>query len=482
MKNEVVKILLIEDDEDDYILTRNYLTSNEEIKYEIDWVVEYDKALARVKENHHDIYLVDYRLGAYSGIDLLKEARSIGCKKPMIMLTGQDNYQTDIDSMMSGASDFLIKGEINSSLLERAVRYNLERYNSLKSLEEQEVKYRILFEESLDAVFIADVGLHLHDSNFAFRNLFSVTPAEVSKMELKDLFMAENLYKEFEASFNETEYVINKEVILKDSEGTPKVCLISVNKTLLRETDVPIVQGIVKDITTLKEAERELRNSEKMVLTGKMTRTVAHEIRNPLTNILLSLKQLEKKIDIENDKDAATFIQIAEKNTTIINSLIDEMLQASNLRDLVMQSHSLNNILQESANLCKDRIDLQGVKLVIDLDPVVDCRELDIEQLKRAFSNVIINAVEAMSESDEKILTLRTKIDERFCIVSISDTGEGIEEDKINELFEPFFTKKSSGMGLGLTTVKSIINQHNAEIKVHSTLGSGTTFEFYFKN
>lgn len=482
MANEVVKILLIEDDEDDYVLTRNYLNSNENFSYEIDWVVEHDKALERIKEDAHDIYLVDYMLGSYSGIDLLKEARRAGCTKPMIMLTGQDSYQTDIDSMMSGASDYLIKGEINSALLERAVRYNIERHNNMKTLEDQELKYRMLFEESLDAVFIADVNLHIWDSNYAFRNLFSMSPDEVGKLELKDLFLHEEMYKEFENSFRETQYVINKEVTLKDSHGKPKECLISVNKTLIQETDSPVVQGIVKDITSLKDAERELRNSEKMILTGKMTRTVAHEIRNPLTNILLSLKQLEKKIDMENDKDAATFMQIAEKNTTVINSLIDEMLKASNPGEMNMQAHSLNDILKESAEFCRDRVELKGVKLVMELDDAVSCRELDKDQLKRAFSNVIINAIEAMSESEEKVLTLRTKMEDDVCIISIADTGEGIEESKINELFEPFYTKKASGMGLGLTTVKSIIKQHNAEIKVRSTVGKGTTFEFHFPN
>lgn len=477
MLDRVLNILLIEDDEDDYILTRTYLSGNEKFEFKLDWEYDYDKAIERVKKNAHDIYLVDYRLGSQSGIDLIKQARSHGCTKPMIMLTGQDNYQTDIESMESGASDYLVKGEINSSLLERAIRYNLEQYNNLLSLREQEVKYRVLFEESLDAVFIANEDLDIIDSNFAFKNLLRTVPE--NRLQLRDLFKNIEEYESFEKDFNKLGFVVNKEVTLLDSEDNDKTCLVSVNKTEVNGGGRHMIQGIIKDITTLKKAEKELLESEKVILTGKMVRTVAHEIRNPLTNILLALKQLEKKMANE-EEGPVNFIGIAEKNTQLINSLIDEMLRASNPGEMKFEPHTLNEVLEEALRLCIDRINLEKIDLVKDLDKKISCRELDMEQLKRAFTNVIINAIEAMKRSKEKVLTVMSRMEHNDCIITITDTGEGIEDDKINDLFEPFYTKKPMGMGLGLTTVLNIMKKHDAEIVVTSRVGEGTTFKFIF--
>ncbi len=210
-----------------------------------------------------------------------------------------------------------------------------------------------------------------------------------------------------------------------------------------------------------------------------MVRTVAHEIRNPLTNIMLSLKQLEKKIK-DNSSDIKNFIDIAGKNTVVINTLIDEMLQASSLGEMSFKSGSLNEIIEESVKFCKDRIDLQEVELVMNLDKTVDCRELDPDQLKRAFNNVVINAVEAMSSCKKKILTISSKMTNGDCTITISDTGEGIEEDKIKDLFEPFYTGKAGGMGLGLTLVMNVMKKHKAEVNVRSKPGEGTVFEFIF--
>ncbi len=481
MTKEFIKILLIEDDEDDYILTRSYLSENEKFDFHIDWEHEFDKGLERIKAAEHDIYLIDYMLGSFSGIELLVQGRQSGCDKPMIMLTGQDSYQTDINAMVSGASDYLVKGEINTSLLERAIRYNIERYNNLKNLREQEIKYRLLFEESLDAVFIADQDMNLIDVNYSFRTLFNVLPEDVNRMNLSDLFKDRTEFENIKNSVLSSGYVINSEVILKDADNSNKSCLISLNRMVLQDFESPILQGIIKDITSLKKAEKELRNSELLALTGNMARSVAHEVRNPLTNIILSIKQLEKKcIAVTEDEVVKNYLQIAQKNAIVINTLIDEMLQASNPGELKMSQHSLNEVLKEAVDFCTDRLNLQDVQLNMDLDESLKPLSIDFAQLKRAFTNVIINAVEAMGASDTRALTISSTSSEDSYIIKINDTGNGIEESKLDTLFEPFSTGKAGGMGLGLTSVQNIIRKHNAEIKVISEVNRGTTFEFIF--
>ncbi|MBF0120354.1 MAG: diguanylate cyclase [Desulfobacterales bacterium] len=132
---EKIKVLLIDDDEDEFILTRKLLSKALIFRFELDWVSTYEDAIKTIKEGWHHIYLVDYRLGKDSGIKLLKEALSLGCQKPIIILTGQGDIEVDVQAMESGASDYLNKRHLNSELLERSIRYAIGRKQSELALQ-----------------------------------------------------------------------------------------------------------------------------------------------------------------------------------------------------------------------------------------------------------------------------------------------------------------------------------------------------------
>jgi diguanylate cyclase (GGDEF)-like protein len=134
LDKEVIKVLLVEDDEDDYIITRDLLSEIAEKHYELEWVSSYDPALESMQENKCDVYLLDYRLGEHTGLDLLQEAIENGCTAPIILLTGQGDHQVDVEAMKAGASDYLIKGRINADSLERSIRYSIERKKSEKRI------------------------------------------------------------------------------------------------------------------------------------------------------------------------------------------------------------------------------------------------------------------------------------------------------------------------------------------------------------
>jgi diguanylate cyclase (GGDEF)-like protein len=130
MDNRTVKILLVDDDDDDYVMTRDLLSEIEGTSYDLQWIITYDKALEIIKQKSHDAYLVDYRLGEHTGLDLLREAIEDGCRAPIIILTGQGDKQLDVQAMKSGAADYLVKGQINAPLLDRSIRYAIERKRS----------------------------------------------------------------------------------------------------------------------------------------------------------------------------------------------------------------------------------------------------------------------------------------------------------------------------------------------------------------
>ena len=125
--NSPMKLLLVDDDEDDYILTRDLLGDITGAKFQLDWAASYAAGIKAILQREHDVYFVDYRLGGKSGLDLIQEVISMGCEAPLILLTGQGGPEVDMDAMKAGAADYLVKGRIDAELLERSIRYSLER-------------------------------------------------------------------------------------------------------------------------------------------------------------------------------------------------------------------------------------------------------------------------------------------------------------------------------------------------------------------
>lgn len=126
MKKELIRVLLVDDEEDDYLIIKTLLSEIEGARYDLEWMTRYDAALKAIECNEHDVYLFDYRLGERTGLELLREAISKGCNPPIILITGQGDHKVDIKAMKTGASDYLVKGEINAPLLERSIRYAIE--------------------------------------------------------------------------------------------------------------------------------------------------------------------------------------------------------------------------------------------------------------------------------------------------------------------------------------------------------------------
>ncbi len=171
MDNELIKILLIDDDEDDFVMTRDILAEAENLGHELEWISTYQEALGSIAENRHDVYILDFRLGEKTGLELLTEAAANGSRAPFILLTGQGDRETDIQAMKAGAADYLVKGDINAPLLERSIRYAIERKRN------EEDVFRMAYYDSLtrlpnrtlflDRLFQAISQAERHESMFA---------------------------------------------------------------------------------------------------------------------------------------------------------------------------------------------------------------------------------------------------------------------------------------------------------------------------
>jgi DNA-binding response OmpR family regulator len=137
------KVLLIDDDADDYALVRDLLSEIPTSRFRVDWAATYDAAVEAVCRDEHDVYLLDLRLGERDGLELLRELIAQGCEAPIILLTGQGGYEVDVEAMRSGAADYLVKTQLTAELLERSIRYSIER----KRTESEVRRYRHLLEE-----------------------------------------------------------------------------------------------------------------------------------------------------------------------------------------------------------------------------------------------------------------------------------------------------------------------------------------------
>ncbi len=471
-----VRILIIDDDEDDFFITSEYLRQTEEYEFTIDWCYRFAEAIEHVRHRNYNMYFVDYRLGAKTGLDFLKEAIALGCEEPIVLLTGKGNKTVDIEAMQTGATDYLVKTDLNTDKLERCIRYALERTSYLKALRANERKYRSMFELSKDAVFISDKTLNFRDVNAATSDLLGYEKEELEKLSLYNLITDPISIKMLEKLLQEEGDVNDLEIEVLTKQGERKICIFSLTSPL-DATGHAYYQGLMHDITNLRKAEKANLMAEKLSAAGRLVRTLAHEVRNPLNNINMSVEQLVTEPITE---EGSLYLDIIQRNSKRIGDLITELLDSSRPTDLIFERSSLQSVLDDSITDSLDRITLQHINMQIRYPDEAAHIMANKEKLKIAFLNIIINAVEAMPADGTGQLDISVDSSTEVHIVTIRDTGCGIPEEHISRLFEPYFTSKRNGMGLGLAATLNILQSHKAQIDVTSAVNAGTTFKITF--
>jgi signal transduction histidine kinase len=235
------------------------------------------------------------------------------------------------------------------------------------------------------------------------------------------------------------------------------------------------VQGILHDITNQKKTERATLLAEKLAATGRLVRTLAHEVRNPLSNIHMSLEQLTTT----TGPDDKIYLDIIERNGKRINDLITELLTSSRPTEIVFEKIPLQTVVDETITAALDRITLKQIQLKVNYPDDPCFIKGDKEKLKIAMLNIIINAIEAISHNKGELWIVLIPNDETYS-VEITDNGCGIPAENLSKLFEPYFTSKRNGIGLGLASTLNILQSHNATVEVKSRVEVGTTFILTF--
>ncbi|HMC99632.1 MAG TPA: ATP-binding protein, partial [Ferruginibacter sp.] len=346
---------------------------------------------------------------------------------------------------------------------------------SLKALRSSERKFRNIFERSKDLIFVADKELYFTEVNDASVALLGYEKSALLSKSLFGLLVNPADRGSIHEQLEEWGEVSDKEVEILTNSGEKKNCII----TLSVEMDITgqrYVQGIIHDISSLKRAEKATLMLEKLNVAGRLVRIMAHEVRNPLNNIMLSAEQLEPLI---GSGDSGICLEIINRNSKRIGDLITELLNSSRPDHVSIEKSSLQSIMDEALEAAIDRIRLRHIQVERDFIAEPAWVMADSEKLKIAFLNIIINAIEAMPDNEGKLFISIKKKNIQY-VVSIEDNGCGISDDNISHLFEPYFTSKPNGMGLGLAATLNILQSHNASVDVQSTLNEGTAFKLFF--
>ena len=377
MDEEPVRVLLVDDDEDDCVLTRNLLAEAEEVRFELEWVTTYEAALEAMERAQHHVYLVDYCLGERDGLELLRAAIAGGCKAPIIMLTGWGDHAVDVAAMQAGAADYLDKGQLNPQLLERSIRYAIER---------------------------------------------------------------------------------------KQAEGA------------LREYSERLAEMVEKRTKELRDAHERLVRSEKLAVLGQLAGGVGHELRNPLgviSNAVYFLQMTLSDAD-ETTREYLGIISSEVRNSEkIVSDLLDFSRTRAPEREEVAVSELVVQVLEKHPPPEEVRV---SSEIAPDLPPVF----VDPRQMGQVLVNLVTNAYQAMPEGGRLVIKTSEVSGKpprsQWVALSITDTGCGISQENMERLFEPLFTTKARGIGLGLAVSRNLVEANGGSLEVESELGKGSTF------
>jgi two-component system sensor histidine kinase HydH len=229
---------------------------------------------------------------------------------------------------------------------------------------------------------------------------------------------------------------------------------------------------VQRDITEVKELEKKYYESQKLAAIGQLSAGIAHEVRNPLSSIKMSLQILEKRMQPEGN-DLKRF-KIAQREVEHLEKLVSDVLIYAKPSNPNKEPADLKLIIERALEMVEKSLTDKDIDVQKVLPEEMEVVFIDPTMVKQALINIFQNAVDAMEPKGKLAISLKDN-DDSF-ILDIADSGCGIDEEDLPHLFNPFFTKKNYGTGLGLTQVKKIIDQHDGEIEIKSKKGEGTRF------
>lgn len=472
---------------------------------------DFDGAISIIETNKVDAAVVDIILPRKSGIELLKELSNREPSLPVIMITGEPNISQIPQIVQSGAYDFISKPVVKETLI-RTVSKAVEKKRLLDEKHSLEAQIK-QHAEQLE-VLVAQRTRELAEAhNFLNIVLDSATEYAIialdnegritlfnrgaelifgrSAGEIKDT-LATELVAEHDAQHQRS---LLKAVQDATSDGRQQAELelsrsrgarfiASVTLTPIRKTEgEPLGYLIIgRDLTAERRNEEHMRqmqarlaHNEKIAALGRMAAQVAHEVKNPLAGLRLYSLHLKGKV---SGKLADNEMALVDKIIDGINQLSDTAEQVLNFArpiTLARRRVDLNRIISDSLSLLEPQLTANRIAVKLKLAGSSLYAMLDEPSIRSTLINLMLNSIQAMEEGGE--LEVSTNVCEGVLRLSIADTGCGMSEDQMRNVFEPFYTTKSQGLGLGMSFASTVIERHGGEVAVESRLNEGTNIK-----
>ncbi len=491
----LINVLLVEDCEDDFMLFGEMLRSIEHVAIDVNWARTYEAGLDALAMPH-DVGFVDYRLGARDGLNLIEAILGRGHRAPVIILTGQGDHEVDVRAMRVGASDYLVKGEMTASLLERSMRYAIDhkrsevwRKDSERKLEHSVSLLKATLESTADGILVTDRVGEIVNLNQRFKALWRLPEAagfaEIGRGlvtlldQLKDpeAYTARVLQLRTQPEAEGADIIEFKDGRVFERHPRPQ----------WSKGEIVGTVWSFRDITEQRHMQTTLAASDRLASMGALTAGIAHEINNPLAYVIANLSVLADELPAlavgaggGRLKDLTQILGDAREGADRVRRVVSDLKVFSRVDDIATGPVELRPLLEFAANMAFHEI-RHRARLVKDYGIDVPSVEGNEGKLGQVFLNLLVNAAHSIQEgrvgqNEIRIVTRTDSIGR--AVVEIHDTGEGISADTLSEIFRPFFTTKPIGVGtgLGLSISRSIVIALGGSMDVKSEVGKGSVF------
>ena len=370
-------------------------------------------------------------------------------------------------------------------------RYGTEYERSSQEIQKSEKKYRSLFENSRDAIYITGQKGEFIGGNHFFLNLFGYTREEMATINTRDLFVNPDEFDDFRKMIEQNGFVKDFEKKLRKKDGTKMDCHLTLSILPAEDESKVIYQGIIRDVSKLKELEAQLLQAQKMESVGRLAGGVAHDYNNAITAIMgfTELAMMNEDPIGPLHANLNEVLKAATRASNITRQLL-AFARKQTIAPMVLDlNKNVETMLKMLQRLIGENIDLAWLPGA-DLESV----KMDPSQIDQILANLCVNARDAIKDVGKVTIETGTKVFDaaycadhvgfipgKFVVLAVSDNGCGMDKRILNNIFEPFFTTKDvdKGTGLGLSTVYGIVKQNNGFINVYSEPGKGTTVKIY---
>ncbi|GAB4414130.1 MAG: hypothetical protein OHK0039_21710 [Bacteroidia bacterium] len=502
-----ISILLVDDDEEDYLITLDLLEEIKYQQYELDWIDNYRQAQAVIRRQEHDVYLVDFRLGAENGLELIRDALAAGSQAPMILLTGQGDFETDARAMRIGASDYLIKSQLTAAQLERSIRYGIEQARNLREIRQLNADLEARVERRTQALRLAVEDLR--ESQQLYRSLAKSYPngtIMVLDRELRYVFIdgqelqrfrykpEELVGKHITAYTQASQIPVLEYYLHRVFEGESLSFELVIESQIYQMRGVPLpnpfgevtqILLVSNNVTKQKEAEQEMRNALKKEqdlneMKSRFISLASHEFRTPLSTIMSSVSLISRYTQTEDQAKREKHIERIKTSVRNLTGILEDFLSISRLEEGKIDARPT---WFDAVALCREVADEMqmvakpGQKIVF-----AHSGEPELYLDKHLFRNILLNLLSnAVKYSpDHKSIWLDIAVGPDHTTLTVKDEGIGIPEDEQIHLFERFYRANNAtniqGTGLGLNIVHKYVSLMGGQINFESKLDTGSTF------